>query len=585
MYNLVTTSIEETWDRSMGNLFLGDWCKEFDQSEVLGELNGSKFQKNNKTNENIIESQKYTHVIKEELLLELTTFLNSYHQTDFESRHWNIILGHWLTRFVDTLYNRYSSIEEVLKEKNALKTIVFDEDGFEFHSNDTAHFTSLCKINIWNHYVYNDILKYFNFEQFVYINKSSNISNIDSNYIRVNNIKTKVKKALNFLSFIFSRNADFFISTTYLPYKYEFLLQLKLKQVPGYWHSPDLKFSSKIDIKTRNISLPTFSKEFFRIFLYERVLKFLPKIFLEDFRQNWLLMNTLGWPKRPKIIFIANHFDTNEIYKFYIVKNLKENKTQYLVGQHGAHYGTTHQYLNYPEYVTSDYFFTWGWAYSKKDLIAFNFKIAAHFNSYKFNGQSDILLVQLPILHRNVVWDSFEYHNHYQNDQFELLKNLSSDLFNSVLVRLHHEHISSPWKEKQRFLAQFDNIKFSKSNSSILDLYLCSKLVIHSYDSTGILECLSMNVPMVAFWTKDVYQLNDFAIEDYQLLKDIGIFYDCPIKIAAFINSVGDISNWWNRNEVQEARLKFCDKYSKIEKKPILKIESQLTKILANHGN
>jgi putative transferase (TIGR04331 family) len=585
MYNLVTTSIEETWDKNKPILFIGEWCRNYNRRDIWKQLNWSEIQFEKDQRTRIIEAQFYTSSIKEELLCDLTKFLNKYHKLDFEIRHWNIILGHWLTRYVDTMYDRFFTIKNVLDNYDITSTIVFNEE-YIFSSSDTSDFTKNCNSDIWNHFLYVDILKYFKFDLFV-LNDSKDLQKNNQIQPAKPSIFIKsIKKLLNYISCKLSFNNTIFILTTYLPYKHELILNILLKQVPAFWATPEIIITPVVDLEIRTLKLDFRDDDLFAKYVFSNALRFLPKIFLEDFSENWMLMNCLKWPLEPKIIFVSNHFDTNEIFKLYLVKNLIKNKSTYLVGQHGAHYGTTMQYVNYPEYMTSDFFLTWGWSNSNKDIIGYNFKTSNKFNTYKFSNQKLFLFVQMPILHRNVVWNTFSYQNQYQKDQFQFLSNINNLVFDKINVRLHHESLSSAWNEKQRFSDKYKNLKFDNGYGNILNKYLKSKLVIHSYDSTGILECLSMNVPMIAFWSFEIYPLNNKADEDYEILKKAGILYDCPVKAAIFINSINiDIEEWWNRPDIQSARLKFCNKYSKIIPNPLSLLKHEILNISKRNGN
>ena len=77
-----------------------------------------------------------------------------------------------------------------------------------------------------------------------------------------------------------------------------------------------------------------------------------------------------------------------------------------------------------------------------------------------------------------------------------------------------------------------------------MSLIAQSRLIVHSYDSTGILETLSMNIPTICFWRDGFDHLDPSAKPYYESLKNAGIFFETP-KHAA-----NHISRYWNNIDV-----------------------------------
>jgi putative transferase (TIGR04331 family) len=100
---------------------------------------------------------------------------------------------------------------------------------------------------------------------------------------------------------------------------------------------------------------------------------------------------------------------------------------------------------------------------------------------------------------------------------------------------------------------------------------------VHSYDSTGILETLSQNIPTLAFWQNGFEHLRESAKPYYQLLVDVGIIHLTPESIAQKVNAVwDDIDAWWMQDNLQDARKKFCNQYARPSRNPV----NQLIKLL-----
>ena len=73
-----------------------------------------------------------------------------------------------------------------------------------------------------------------------------------------------------------------------------------------------------------------------------------------------------------------------------------------------------------------------------------------------------------------------------------------------------------------------------------------NRLVVHSYDSTGMLETLSLNIPTLAFWQNGLSHLNESARNNYEALVTAGIVHLSSESIAKTINTISNnVDSWW----------------------------------------
>ena len=97
-----------------------------------------------------------------------------------------------------------------------------------------------------------------------------------------------------------------------------------------------------------------------------------------------------------------------------------------------------------------------------------------------------------------------------------------------------------------------------------------SRLSVFSYESTGVLENLSLNLPLVCFWHNGLDDLFSDAIPYYKLLIDVGILHESPESAAEHIKKYWDnIDEWWESEGVQNARKVFCNQYARQADNPI----------------
>jgi putative transferase (TIGR04331 family) len=106
-----------------------------------------------------------------------------------------------------------------------------------------------------------------------------------------------------------------------------------------------------------------------------------------------------------------------------------------------------------------------------------------------------------------------------------------------------------------------------------------SRIFIATYNSTTYLETLAWNIPTIAFWNPDNWDLRENVRDDFELLKKVKILHDTPESAAEHLTDIwNDIPKWWNSKEVQEAVLKFCNQWSYTGQDVLSNIETCLRK-------
>jgi putative transferase (TIGR04331 family) len=304
----------------------------------------------------------------------------------------------------------------------------------------------------------------------------------------------------------------------------------------------------------------------------------LPVCYLEGYADLNKLVKQLPWPKKPKFILTSNNFDTDEVFKLWTA-NKTESGMIYITGQHGNNYGTYRYMHPAIEEATADKFLTWGWTDGlPQHTPAFIFKTAGKKAEY-YNPLGGVLLIELPLNHRITTWDSHVEFENYFEDQQDFISKLDYGQKQHLTIRLHACYRYTKWNEEARWQAWDQSLKIDTGSMPIGELIAQSRLVVHSYDSTGILETLSQNIPTLAFWQNGFDHLRDSAKPYYQLLLDAGIVHLTPESVAAKVNEVwDDVNGWWEQNNVQDARKQFCDRYARQSQNPVCELKQILTK-------
>ena len=112
-----------------------------------------------------------------------------------------------------------------------------------------------------------------------------------------------------------------------------------------------------------------------------------------------------------------------------------------------------------------------------------------------------------------------------------------------------------------------------------------ARIAIFTYDSTGLLQQLSVNEPCVGFWRHGLEHLTPAALPYYKMLVDVGVLHFEPTSAAKFIDRVwGDVEDWWLNENLQRARAEFCDVWSR-DRESKLSFRSVISSYLINRDN
>jgi putative transferase (TIGR04331 family) len=170
----------------------------------------------------------------------------------------------------------------------------------------------------------------------------------------------------------------------------------------------------------------------------------------------------------------------------------------------------------------------------------------------------------------------------YLEDQKKFVKLLDNEPKSQLLVRLASGSRLTKNSEDIQWKDFDSEIRVDDGFTNIRSLIQRSRLIIHSYDSTGLLETLSWNLPTIAFWQNGLEHLRDEVVQDFKALHDVGIVYFSATEAAQKVNEIwGDIDGWWNDDKIQNARKLFCSKYAVLNDAPLRKLTRLLREDLS----
>lgn len=569
-FHLINTSDERTWNKSKKNLFLGEWCLKYSKKNLLKNLNFEICSPILKTKLERKKAVEEVFHLVDTYLPKLSLLLNNYHKTNYSDRYWNILIGHWLIRFISTIYNRYYSLKYVLENYNISSVTFLKSSNYNLAVQDTMSFTYASSCEIWNNVIFKKIFEYYCFNKievnFVNTPETHFIYSLSTQ--ERSNLKLKFKKFGFDLVSKFRKDNDALIDGSYLSLSDNIKLNYFFNQVPFFCIENNFDFNFNFNRKDIKV-FPKKSEISLFGFLNEIIYSAIPVIFLENFSTLQSSILKLNWPKTPKFVFTSHKFDTDEIFKGWVAAQV-EKSVPYFVGQHGNCYGQRlfEGKFNWPERKASSGFITWGWDDGYKNNIkGFNFKKQIKKNLR--GEQGGLVLITTCVMFRFFPWDVVQEYKKNLEEQYDFLRNLSKLIFDKTIVRLHHtslekENIDS-FGERYVLRKKFPLIKIDNGLTKLQSLVNQNKLFVFSYDGTGILEFLYSDIPFIAFWpNKKEHLLDDLEIlKLYDDFYKVGIFFSNGAEAALTINKRwNEIENWWNSNEVKLAKDNFKKYFS-----------------------
>jgi len=580
---LITTADERTWKFDRPVIFLGEWCRIHSRKQVWQELDAIVAEPYGLGLAKKDSDNAEARVLEGKLLLVLCKALNQYHGVKHGERFWQIVLGHWLRRYVDVILNRVKTLEQCLRLHQISGTTAYTNPNYALATPDSYSAIWAFNDDRWNNALNVLILELKGESNFPieYISGCTSTGfqfNALATTPSVNkiNLKWGYQKASK-IARLLAKDNDVFIINSYLPKSVEIALQLAFVQCPQLWFSTKLEISAKPDMVLReSLANLVVSKSSISLenILTSMVFELLPVCYLEGFAELAKLVKQKPWPKRPKFILTSNNFDTDEEFKLWTATKV-ELGSKYITAQHGNNYGT-HRYFGRftPEEITADKFLTWGWTDGLlQHTPAFIFKKAQR-KAQNYNPQGGVVLIELNLNHRITTFDgTFEHINYFKEQQI-FINELARTSKQHLTVRLHSGYRYTTWSDEARWQAFDPALTIDTGGVPISDLIAQSRLVVHSYDSTGILETLSQNIPTLAFWQNGFDHLRDNAKPYYQLLVDAGIVHFTPESVAQKVNEIwDDVDGWWVQSNVQGARKQFSERYARVSYNPVSELK------------
>jgi putative transferase (TIGR04331 family) len=584
---LITTADERSWRTDCPVLCLGEWCRTYGRSDAWLKLRAEVAPYHWDDREKLYRDYLYLHELHEVLLTELSDALNAFHGTQYSRRYWRILVGPWLLYFAQMLFDRWTMIQHAVGDYEISGTAVLDLKADQIIPGNMNEFRDMYPTDEWNHAIYGRILRGWTSVPCTPIpidEKAARSSAVQPASMRTlgKSLRRLVVKGGSRFSQFLARKTDAFFILTFLPLKQELLLQLALGQsptlnlpIPSPCLSPDLNVRERF-------SLETVQHKGFEHCVRTLIPEQIPTVYLEGYQSLQNTVKQLPWPKKPKVIFTSASYNADDVFKAWAGLRVEEH-TPLVIGQHGGNLGSALWTSSEDhENAIADRYLTWGWSDGKSKQYPVGVLKHIGKGSNVWNPKGHLLLVTSVMPRYSYVMGSFTVAvgqtNANLEDQYRFVRALPKDIFENLVVRLFMPDWG--WAQPDRWRDQIPGVRIDPGIRPIEPLIKDSRLYVATYNATTFLESLSRNIPTIMFWNPKHWELRASAESYFNGLRQVGIFHSCPEDAAAKVAEIwGNVDEWWNQPEVQEARKFFCRRYARIDKESFQDLHKALATV------
>lgn len=586
---LATTRLREFWPDYKPIVMLGEWCiPEGELFTFKPDSDYSILPYPWDDRERFGKAAEYVQNVYERLLVQFAEALNDIHGLDKSVAYWRIIIGPWLSWYLEAFYDRYVCLLEALQEDSEIITIGLDSNSY-VTPDDFGHFVNLYVDDKYNLMLYTQILEALGINM---IRKSfpddwqHNMGRI----VRGESLKSMVQsycfETFNSIRENMVRRSEIALVSSGIP----FTAGLKLWIYSGFKIAccnnfrqvalTDLDINNKMRNQLKSVIKPC---DDFESIVKSTISWNIPKAYVEDFgRIRHFTLNRFG--SIPKVILSSNGWYSDESFIFFAAE-AHDNGTKLFSMQHGGYYGML-KYISPEthEQKISECFYSWGWT---NGLNAdSNVQIMP---AIKLLSQSSIPSIRKRREKKSIIMVTTEHPRYlyrfqshpvgpqwknYFECEFNFVHSLNDGAKKQLKVRPYVSTYGQALKET--WIEKFPDIQFDKTFKMHDNLTSASMLIV-DHPSTSFLEALVANVPTILFWDPSQLILRENIQADFDALHKAGILHNTPESAAAKVNEIyTNPELWWSQPEIQIEKNKFCKKFAHASKSCLKEWKIQL---------
>jgi len=594
---LVTTSIKKTFPAKTKKkiLLAGEWCKDDVDKLFLSKYQIQTLSYHWDDEKKRSQDSLYLKKVYYKLENDLSLYLNKVHQTKFSKRYWSIIISPWLSRFIISIFDKYSVIKKIKKKFRVTNTKII---SFTNHNELVPQNIKDANYKFQSHHWNNNIFSLLIQKLLPSKNKISEVKkkfkietpkkNKNKNFLK----QKLIKLYCYVFNFLISSNGSFVINS-YLGFLGEILLNFKLNN--NLKINLPLDFNQKFNIekKLRRHKLKNYinDDEFIK-FLKDIMPLNIPAYYLEGYKNLSKTCLQVPWMKNPNLIFTSNSHLGDEVFNFWTAHQLNKTKIPLVYGQHGGTFFTSkHSVEREIEIAHADKFLAWGNSKESSSKIINFYNLKSIFKKLAYDRNGKINLIQhMPRAYQmSCLSGQLNFSQASKNVEYQkfFLRGLKKDYFNKTEVRLYFPYASNLSLQQTKYERDLWSdkklkIKIEKPDTPMAKSINESRLLIHTgLESTIFLESMHSNIPSILLMKFDKKFVKKKHLSIFKSLIDSGILHDNPEVLSNFINlNYQNVDKWWKSRKVQKTVKIFCEYFSATNSSPLNKFKETVEKVI-----
>lgn len=565
---LATTALDISWgDAQEEIVFLGEWCKKYSMKNLWSSREHRTINYHWANRKKLAIDHAYLESLNEELLKELTGFLNQYHGLNKSESYWRIIIGPWLLVYVSIVWDRWEAISAAIDLNEKMETYFIKDALSRYPQKDYVEFREAHDSDIWNHSIFAEIIQSRSPE-----NLKTKIINID---LDKKIIPSKPKLTLRqkilqylackidvYLQYISSKKQKILFFHSYFPRKTLIYFYLKLRIMPR-WHSLFRESIEYTDSKDRaNLKFEKLIGENeFEKYLFHNIFKDIPIAYLEGYSSiNERTKNIVN----AKLIFTANAYIGNEVFKIWAAEQTALG-AKLIISSHGGAFYPLFNNFDLEERIANCRI-VWGQEWLQTQTRMPPNKL--YYKAKDYQQESNVLFVDYENTRygfrcQSVPVGPLVLNVFNQNKIF--LENLDKKILSNLKVR---PKALDSWETRQRYIDQFGK-NIITNEPTLLKDFDSSRIVICCYPQTSFSESMHAGIPTILMLNRGIWECQPIYDELFFQLEEAKILHFEPLSAAKHIHHIyKNPEIWWESKEVLSARKKFDEICLTPEDKP-----------------
>ena len=574
---LATTGLHEKGQK--GAILLGPWCVKDGYHKNLLNKNYTFADDIKYSTQNILDNAKYCESIYFDILEEISELLNSVHGIKKSVEYWSIILNPWLIYHIFMMHERYTRVFNVVKKNGSeLFSYVTDCDENMASENSYDFVGSKAIEDYYNLQLFSLILPEFGIDCEKISVNIEKYTHVESGRETLKNLKNKAKmqaeKCLFFIQNIFLKNSAIVMADMYHLSNLDYVrLNIKAKSLLSldtlFQKSKREHFTYDTNIRAKLIFKNHNNKDKFIDILKKSIRFTMPRYCLEGYSCLAEYADSIR-RKDPKLIISSVGWYFNDRFKFYAAK-MKERGVKLAGMQHGVNYGYS-LYLSVfnVEFKGMDKYFSWGWkdeSNSSKIKILPSPHLSKLKERLKQRGKYVLFIsTNFPkYFYTLVSYPGPEGMETYFDQQFLFFKHIPERLKQKILYRPYPADYGRNIKEEIEKI--LPSVKWANKGKAYKWMEK-ARVVIIDNPGTSFVEALVKNIPIILFCDFNLWTISNKAVDDFNMLQEVGIVCRDPISASRKLEKVfDDTESWWQQENLQKARREFIRKYGYASKK------------------